>query len=149
MLRYAGNLADAQSDRVAATALFAASLATARQINDESLTAWALYALGHNSLAMEAFEEARGYLMECLRRFALLDEPRGTAFVQHKLGSVLLAQGDYDRAICYFERAAALHGELGDLHSQAISLLNIGNAHVNQGEMAEADARYAQSLTIF
>ena len=152
MLRYAGNLADAQSDRPAAAALFTESLTTARHIHDESLTAWALYALGHNSLAMEAFAEARSYLMESMQRFALLDEldgQRGAAFVQHKLGSVSLAQGDFDRAICYFERAADLHGELGDLHSQALSLLNIGNARVNQGKVTEAGAWYARSLAVF
>jgi non-specific serine/threonine protein kinase len=58
----------------------------------------------------------------------------------YEAGSIVLFQGDYQRAIALLEEGLALFKELGDRRGIATSLVNLGLASLHQGDKVRAAA---------
>ncbi|MBW3610769.1 MAG: helix-turn-helix domain-containing protein, partial [Actinobacteria bacterium] len=69
---------------------------------------------------------AGSYLEESLALFRQVGDPWGLARVQHYLGELERARGNYARAGALYEESAALYGELGHQNTRASVLHNLG-----------------------
>ncbi|HEY0003856.1 MAG TPA: tetratricopeptide repeat protein [Pyrinomonadaceae bacterium] len=81
------------------------------------------------------------------RLFDKLDPPQ-TAIVLHNFGNIVLARGEYDKALEYYNRSLNITEELGDRSSVANSLHQIGSIHYLQSEYEIALDYYERSLNI-
>jgi signal transduction histidine kinase len=94
------------------------------------------------------YDGARHLYAEVLATFERLGEQRGLALALNSLGAVCLDLGDAPSAVRYFERSLELkrvHCAPGEWVS---SLLNLGQAWMDQGDAAQAMVRYAEARTL-
>jgi tetratricopeptide (TPR) repeat protein len=64
------------------------------------------------------------------------------------VGNAYLYQGQYPRAIEFFQQSLDISTEIGDRNSEGKSLANLGNAYLSQGEYPRAIEFCQQSLEI-
>jgi predicted ATPase/DNA-binding SARP family transcriptional activator/DNA-binding CsgD family transcriptional regulator len=83
--------------------------------------------------------EGRGWLEKGLARGGEVPKP-ALAKALYEAGSIVLFQGDYQRAISLLEEGIALFRELGDERGVATSLINLGFALLHLGDIERAAA---------
>jgi non-specific serine/threonine protein kinase len=83
--------------------------------------------------------EGLGWLEKGLARGGAAPKP-ALAKALYEAGSIVLFQGDYDRAIALLEEALALFRELDDREGVATSLVNLGFAALHLGDRERATA---------
>jgi non-specific serine/threonine protein kinase len=81
--------------------------------------------------------EGRGWLEKGLARGGAAPKP-ALAKALYEAGSIVLFQGNYERAIALLEEGLALFRELGDRRGVATSLINIGFAALHLGDRERA-----------
>jgi non-specific serine/threonine protein kinase/serine/threonine-protein kinase len=95
-------------------------------------------------------DDARRLAENCLRKSEAMFDPDNDflASARQALGSILLSQNEYDRAISLFkavyERDLRLSGEQSAL--TAVSLFNLGQAHERSGNRDTAEPLYEKAL---
>ncbi len=70
------------------------------------------------------------------------------AALLNNLSLVYDEQGDYRKSLQQYERALALHRELGDEEGESYTLGNIGGVHYTLGEFRKAISYYAQAYAL-
>jgi tetratricopeptide (TPR) repeat protein len=83
--------------------------------------------------------DGRGWLEKGLARGGEVPKP-ALAKALYEAGSIVLFQGDYQRAISLLEEGIALFRELGDERGVATSLINLGFALLHLGDIERAAA---------
>jgi non-specific serine/threonine protein kinase len=122
---------------------------------------WALAVRAHEQAeaglrlagALARFWYIRSYLDEGRRWLegALAGEGRSAVARARTLqgaGALAYQQGDYERAVAFFEEGMALRCDLGDSWGIADSLNSLGNVAFRQGDYGRATALYEESLTL-
>jgi tetratricopeptide (TPR) repeat protein len=69
--------------------------------------------------------------------------------VLHGMGDLALEQGDYERALRWYQEALPAVRQSGDLQSIGWILANIGRAMLAQGNAGRAEELYAESQALF
>ena len=72
----------------------------------------------------------------------------GLARALDTLGTVVREQGDYTRAMAYYEESVALWRDLGDKQGMAATLDNLGNVALAQGAYGRASDLYEEGLAL-
>jgi predicted ATPase/DNA-binding CsgD family transcriptional regulator len=141
-----GKIAVEQGDFDEARRYFEASLALARQLNDERLAARALESLGVVASNQSEFDRALELFKDALLRLRALQDQAAIGRCLCHLGLVADRQGEHERAIAYYEEALPLARSTGDESFAALLLGNLGGAYINTGDLLRGEALYAEAL---
>lgn len=148
-LSWAGSLADAQGDYVAAATFHEQSLAIRRELGDRRGVATALGNLGNIALDQGDFDAARTHFETILALQRELQDYGGIVRSLYNLGRVAYAQGDYVATRAYYEESLALSRDLGDQVMTGFCLKSLGMAADDQGDYSAAHAYYEEGLALF
>ncbi|HXT35037.1 MAG TPA: tetratricopeptide repeat protein [Chloroflexota bacterium] len=91
--------------------------------------------------------EGRRWLEEMLAAFEGSSRVRARAL--NAAGILVMRAGEIPASLALFQESVALRRELGDTLGMAVSLTNIGNAHVELGEYEQAEPAYAEALELY
>ena len=144
----AGTLAQARGEYETVEALFAESLARARELGDHLYTGGALLGLGRLEFIRGHYERSVALTEECLTVFREIGERYAIAIAVGGLGLVAQAQGDYARAAALYEEGLTLFQEQRDRHGAAWSLHYLGLVAQAQGDLARAGVLYREGLVL-
>jgi tetratricopeptide (TPR) repeat protein len=75
-------------------------------------------------------------------------EREGYSWALINLGNAYNSQGDYGKAINYYEKALGIQRTIGHRNGEVASLINLGNAYSSQGDYGKAINYYKKSLGI-
>jgi len=104
--------------------------------------------------ALAPFWEFRGHIAEGRRRVeemlaAFQGSPRVRARALNAAGFLGLRGGEPWKALALYQESLALRRDLNDLLGMAVSLSNIGSAHVELGRYEQAEPAYAEALEFY
>jgi predicted ATPase len=139
-----GEVATEVGDYVQADALFEESLQMARDLKHERLIGNLQIQLGWSALRTGAYELAAARLAEAQTMFQEIDW--GMALALSGLGEVNLRQGNYEQAIEFLSRSAAVSRQLGNNWGLATVLGTQGWAAQLEGDFGSARALLGESL---
>jgi tetratricopeptide (TPR) repeat protein len=74
---------------------------------------------------------------------------RGEGYAAHNLGRGYLGLGRAGEAVTFFGQALDIRQRAGDRHSQAMSLLYLGRAQRQAGQVENARTSWTEAVTIF
>ena len=77
---------------------FRSALTIFADVGDRTMEAWSLHMLGTGLLRSGEVDEARGHLVEAMRRFHAAGDAAGITLVLGDLSAIAVADGDYPRA---------------------------------------------------
>jgi predicted ATPase/DNA-binding CsgD family transcriptional regulator len=142
-----------QGDLDRASALIAESLSRFRDAGDVWETGTALLMFGRVAFHEGRHAEATSRTEEALRCFQRLgdDAPPAAGFASDalsNLGCMALAQGNTTQAAFLLEAALAQQRRLGFAWGATQSLLGLADVALVERNMAQAEARYLQSLAL-
>jgi predicted ATPase/DNA-binding CsgD family transcriptional regulator len=147
-LHAAGYLAFAQADAVAAHHFLAASLATAREVDDAWSQSYALHGLGHAALLQGDYPRARQLYAE------RLDIAEGQ-HDEYALGQALNALGEVARCLDepsaareLYARSLQVRRRLGDTRGVAMGIINLGHVALGQRDIAGARAALGEGVRL-
>ncbi|MFL5735493.1 MAG: AfsR/SARP family transcriptional regulator [Chloroflexia bacterium] len=145
-----GFLASRQGDNVDGSHLLKESLALFTELGDEAGMATALERLGVSIALLGNYEQG----VECLERsvvlFRKIDYKSGLSWALGSTGMVVRGrgQGEYERALGALTESSTLAREIGDLHTLAFALNNLGQLARTQGDFVAARALLDESLEL-
>jgi tetratricopeptide (TPR) repeat protein len=145
----AGVLAGGQGDYASSSALFEASLAIARHLNDKWGTAIALNALAVTAANSGDLAAARALAEQNVAAWKKLGDRAGVGRSLSNLANVVKSQGDHSQAHSLYQECFSIFRELNDRGGMARALNNQGDIARDQGEGAEAARLYSESLSMF
>ncbi|NJN19663.1 MAG: tetratricopeptide repeat protein [Oscillochloris sp.] len=90
--------------------------------------------LGGVAWMMGNLQAARRYVERSLADFSALDDRSGKADAQNNLGILAEQLGDWHNAIASYQAALAANRRSGRRRAAALSMLNLGAAHLQSGE---------------
>ncbi|MDP4820469.1 MAG: tetratricopeptide repeat protein [Saprospiraceae bacterium] len=92
---------------------------------------------------------AKNYFLQSLDRFESLDHPYGMADALLNIGYLNLMLGDNPGARTFLERSRALSVLNGFRFQEAVSVSNLGQVDIDEGNFAEARRKYQYALAVF
>lgn len=95
------------------------------------------------------FDNAMANYEKCLQGYKEMQDTLGEARTLSGIGTIYAAGGDFVRAIQYFEQSSFVAEKAGDGNLLAKSLLNIGGAHVDEGNPQSALPILKRALELF
>jgi predicted ATPase/class 3 adenylate cyclase len=144
----AATLASTQDDFDRAAALWEASLALSRELDDKAIMASALNALGLAALQEGDAQRAAPLVAESLAVSRAIGDPWAIARALLSLAQTAYVQGEYSRAEALFEECLALMRQAGSTSHSAVALLYLGHAARAQGNFRRATALYQEGLAL-
>jgi predicted ATPase/DNA-binding SARP family transcriptional activator len=148
-LNGAATLAWDQNQYDQAVVFLEESLALAREVADQSGSAYALYNLGNVAYTRSDYKRAKTFLEESLALAREVADQRRIASCLNLLGSIMREQGDYHRAKAFLEEGLVLYRELGDQVAIARCLSNLGLVAQYRRDYHQALALFGESLVLF
>lgn len=132
-------------DLAQAAHCFTENLPLLRQNDNQYQIAGTLVNLGILQLSLGNYVAASGYIEEAYQMFTTLGEKRLTAECLFALGWSCVQSGDNARAVAYCQQALA---QAASAPTQQMAWLTLGEAHLNAGDFAAAQAAFTQVLAI-
>jgi predicted ATPase len=146
-LETAANLISWEGDLAQSRALAEEGLAIYRELGDVAGEAHCLDSLGTIVCLMDDYETGRPQVLESLRLYRQLGDQAGIATVLLDLGS-LADKEDVKRAYAYLQEGLTICRERGDLIGMAYALSDLGMVTLRQGEFAQAQRWFEESLRL-
>jgi DNA-binding CsgD family transcriptional regulator/tetratricopeptide (TPR) repeat protein len=137
-----------QGEFARAQELWGESLAVFRALGDSWHIALALHFLGWASYCQGAYAAARRLSEESATLFRTLRNPAFTAEALTILAYEVAALGEEATAASFLEEALALGKKGESREDMARALCGLGRLALRQGNMAQAHARYGESLAV-
>jgi CHAT domain-containing protein len=126
--------------------------ARARAIGAASLTELALQPRTSSSNTASSMgatlQQARSVLADLVRFHTRRGERYDAAFAHYNIGYNHYLEGDFDRAITSYRRAAAIYQQLHERPRQALSLQNIAEIEYERGRFSQAGPLYVKVLSL-
>ncbi|MDQ3965834.1 MAG: helix-turn-helix domain-containing protein, partial [Actinomycetota bacterium] len=148
-LAVAGTMDYTQGDYESGKRYLQESLELAREVGDAVRAAHAVYVLGLLALSGQDLETARSRLEEAL---SLYLETGGNdqmvSTVRSHLGTLLLIQGDHDRAAAMMEEGLALARKLGDRLGINNALYSLAQVAQSRGDHELAARMFEEGVTL-
>ncbi len=145
-LRFAGMIAEKQSDLARAEACFEAAEAAARRAGDSEELAASIEHRGTVARRRGFSTAALGHLQEALRLYEALDSPARRADCLTEIGAALIVADDLEAAARTLRQASELYQQAGYPVGRMQSLNNLGDARRRQGRLDEAEVAYRAAL---
>lgn len=123
------------------------ALILARHQNDRAGEALSLAGLGWADYQRTRYEQAQTRLMAALELSVQPTPVRGR--ILEKLGAVAYAQENWPQAVAYQEEALNIAQKVGDVHAEARSLSQLGDALARAGEGDRAVATLFTALDLW
>jgi putative nucleotidyltransferase with HDIG domain len=92
---------------------------------------------------------ALDHYQRSLTRFTAIQDRRGCAIAFHNLGMISADQKLWDEAERYYEESRSIAAETGDVHLQALCLLNHADVHLARGRFEQAREQAEEALRRF
>lgn len=144
-----GTLAHAQGDEERSLAWLTQGLALAREIDEPTVTAFALSVRGNWAEDAGQYQDAERYFAEANGLFAELDDQVNVAITGYHLGVVAFGQGRIDESEARCRGALVLSQRMGDAWGTAVSLSQLGLVHWRNGSLSSAADVLDEALTLF
>ncbi len=144
-----GTLSHAQGDEERSLTWLTQGLTLAREIDEPTVTAFALSVRGNWAEDSGQYEDAERYFAEANRLFMKLDDQVNVAITGYHLGVVAFGQGRVDEADARCREALALSQRMGDAWGTAVSLAQLALVHWRNGAFAPAADALDEALTLF
>lgn len=145
-LRYAAELAFAESDLDESRRYLEESLAESLDDDDPQAIASTLSGLGHIAARHDEFDTARDMFSRGAEVAATSGDLTLRATLANDLGILEARTGNYERALDRFSESLAIYRELGDETSTIILLFNLGYLATIVGRFDDAEAFLDESL---
>ncbi|MBT2447667.1 tetratricopeptide repeat protein [Streptomyces sp. ISL-43] len=129
-----------------------AGLAAATSDGDERAAAWMLNGIGNHGVRTGQPTGAIHYFRRALeihRRKTGREAELSLAIGLRIRGDVLRKARRPAEAAEAYRRAVALQKQLGDVYGESLTLVGLGDAHADQGALAEAGACWERALPAF
>ena len=107
-----------------------------------------LYAAGVLGLFTGRYDEAKGYLEECLSIAREVGNKGRASGALRLLGMVAHSQGDRAKARKYSEEGLALARDLGDKHKISLGLNSLAELDRAEGDLESAEPLYEETLSL-
>jgi tetratricopeptide (TPR) repeat protein len=146
-LETAANLISWGGDLARSRALAEESLAIYRELGDVAGEAHGLDTLGTISCLMDDYETGRPQVLESLRLYRQLNDQLGIATALLDLGGIA-DRRDSTRTRAYLEESLAIFRARGDVIGTAYALNDLGMVALWQGEFAQAQRCFEESLQL-
>ncbi|RAU82837.1 ATP-binding protein [Pontibacter arcticus] len=141
-----GNLILGQYDRGLNRAFSALKIGT--QLQDTTIMFGAQNMLGIMYFKLDDTTNAQLHYTTALELATKTTNKSWLGKTYNNLGNLYEIEGNYRKALRYFQKAVMLQAALGDVQSQAINLHNIGNIHLNLAEPAQGLPYLYQSIQL-
>jgi DNA-binding SARP family transcriptional activator len=105
--------------------------------------------MGEAYLDLDRLDEAISSIEAARQIFIEVGTLRGEGYAAHNLGRAYLGLGRFSQAITFFGQALDIRQRAGDRHSQAMTLLYLGQAQRRAGDEESARRSWTHALTIF
>jgi predicted ATPase/class 3 adenylate cyclase len=122
--------------------------ALARAVGDNEGESWTLCALGNAAKLWGDYSTARAYYDQALAMFRMIGMYGAEAWLLTPIGECAFSLGEHEYALEVAEASLAKARELDDRGLESRAALLAGTALAEQGRLAEAEARYQQSVTV-
>jgi non-specific serine/threonine protein kinase len=146
-LRFEGHLALREGDNRRAAKRALKALPIYRRLRDEEGVAWSLFVLGAAARSLGHYSRARILMAASLRYSEEVGNPV-RANLLGELAVLSMLTRDWQAAEKGFRTALALQRESGDRWSLALSLANLAELKIRQGDCASAAPLVLESLEI-
>jgi predicted ATPase/DNA-binding CsgD family transcriptional regulator len=123
-------------------------LETATTLDDKWLLAYSLWAASFGSLSEKDFSEARRLAESSLNLFEEIGNVMDSTLPLIILGTVALANSEYEAAKEYYLRCLKISQEIGFHYSIQTSSKYLGKVAISMGNITEAEGYLHQCLTI-
>ncbi len=120
---------------------------TARGLGDRALLSLALRKLADVCRQRANFDEAERLYEEALLIDEDLDSSEGLAEVQRGLGYVHWRKGELDEAIDHYNQSISNALRRGDMHSTAVTYIELGNIYNQRSDQVKAVEHYTKSIS--
>ncbi len=149
VLNGAGMLAFARGDHKRGRRWNGEALAVAREVQDKSNWAWALFWLSaHATTNPDEYQEGIALCEEALSLFREIDDKPGLAWGYNQMGELTRLVKDYARARSAYEESITVCRETGNRRREAIALVNLSYVAQHQGDYRQAEMFALEGLTL-
>jgi predicted ATPase/DNA-binding CsgD family transcriptional regulator len=135
-------------DLRAARSLLEESLAIAKELGDQELTAYALFNLSHVANFQQDFDQRQSLLEESLAEARSTGDKWLLAGVLDRLASVREHEGNHEAGRLLLEESLALRRETGDKRGLWVAFNNLGERAREQGNYVRAIALYEEAFAV-
>jgi predicted ATPase/DNA-binding SARP family transcriptional activator len=122
------------------------NLVLARELEDQSGIAWALYSMGRAASVLGDDERAAALMVDCLTRFRALADAEGCAYAGWHLGHLAAARGEYVEAAARYQESLSIARGAENAWVIASALFSAAEVARARGEYARAIAMLKESL---
>jgi predicted ATPase/DNA-binding CsgD family transcriptional regulator len=143
-----GWMALEQDDIPSARAHCEEALGLARASGDTVLLAEILAQLGHAARQQGEFAIAQAHYDESLALRQAIGDPLDIAWALRNVAHVARLRGEHARACALYEQSLSVGGPRAPRSEVAGTLAYLGNALLRQGDIDQAERRFAESLVI-
>ncbi len=124
------------------------SLTLYQETGDRWNQALVISAIGQTSFSIGKLEEAESMALSSNQLLASEDDHIFFAYNLGMLGNVAAERGDYDKAAKLLQDSLAIRQDIGNLYGSQVSLTELGDLSLLQGDYAAAHDHYTQANAI-
>lgn len=138
-----GLLAEGEAER-----LLEESYRLAGESGNAEIVSEVLVHYGHHTKAVHRLENAIYYYEKAIQLKKILGAVESVFQLYNSLGFVFYLEGDWKRAVSFYQEALVYAYKVGDILEISLTYLNMGDAYIQMAEFARALECLEKSLTL-